>query len=53
MAAFPLGFLRFGASWGVYGRFMGAVMGANFGHLSFSFNELGAMGAMGAINSHI
>jgi len=28
-------------------------MGANYGQLSFSFNGLGAMGAMGATNSHI
>ena len=44
MAAFP-----FGAN----GRIMGGSMGANYGQLFFSFNGLGAMGAMGATNSHI
>ena len=32
---------------------MGECMGGNYGHLSFSFNELGAMGPLVAINSHI
>lgn len=37
----------------VNGRFMGESMGEFYREFPFSFNELGAMGDSGAINSHI